>query len=331
MSGTFAVALAVFVGSGTLLVLAGVRLARDGDVIADGTGLGGLWVGTILVSAATSLPELTTDLSAVWQGAPGLAVGDLFGSNLANLAVLATADLLTRHTRMLTRVAVNQLAVGTLGVCLAALAALGIAVPGVRIGGLGWSSAAIAATYLTGMWSLRRNRPAPPFGADMRAGTPRPALRGALVRFAGAGAVILLAAPCLAASVTTVAEHLGLSHGFAGLVLLALVTSLPEAVVTATSVRAGSYDLAIGNLLGSNCFNMAALVVLDVADGHASLLANVESGLIVSAMAGQLLTGFAMLGVLDREERAIRPVEWRPLVMLAIYGATLVVTYRLGG
>lgn len=86
-----------FVVSASLLVGAGIRLARDGDLVAAGTGLGGMWVGAILVAAMTSLPEFTTDMSAVWRNVPGLAVGDLFGSNTANVLILATADLLTRH------------------------------------------------------------------------------------------------------------------------------------------------------------------------------------------------------------------------------------------
>lgn len=86
----------IFIASASLLVGAGIRLARDGDVVAAGTGLGGMWVGAILVAAVTSLPELTTDVSAVWQGAPALAVGDLFGSNMANMLILATPRLSRR-------------------------------------------------------------------------------------------------------------------------------------------------------------------------------------------------------------------------------------------
>jgi cation:H+ antiporter len=323
-----------FLASGAALVVAGTRLARDGNVIAEGTGLGGLWVGAMLVAAATSLPELTTDLSAVWQGAPSLAVGDLFGSNLANIAILAIADLLTRHTRMLTRVAVNQLAVGTLGVCLTTLAALGLLLPAPRIAGLGWATIAIGATYLGGTWSLRRNLPEPPFRTETEVKAQRPsgaALRRATLRFAAAGLVILLAAPYLAASTAAIADQLGMARGFAGMLLLAVTTSLPEAVVTTASVRAGAYDLAVGNLLGSNCFNMAALLALDVADGMPSLLARVDHGLAVGALASVLLTALAMLGVLDRSERATRVVEVQPLVLIAIYVAALVAVARIGG
>jgi cation:H+ antiporter len=106
---------------------------------------------------------------------------------------------------------------------------------------------------------------------------------------------------------------------------------MPEAVVTATSIRAGTYDLAIGNLFGSNCLNMAAVAVLDVVDGAPSLLAGVEQELAVGALAGILLTGLAILGVLDRAERERRLLDVGPLVMLGVYLAALAVTYGMHG
>ncbi len=328
------VEVATFVVSASVLVSAGIRLSRDGDVLAVGTGLGGLWVGAILVAAATSLPELTTDVSAVWQGAPDLAVGDLFGSSMANMLILAVIDLLTRQTRVLTRVAVNQLAVGTIAVCLTAIAALGILAPGPRLAGLSWATMCLGAAYVAGMRYLHRNRPEPPFRRpeEVRAARPsRPGLRRAGVRLALATVAILLAAPWLASSTAALASRLGISNGFAGMVLLAVTTSLPEAVVTVTSVRAASYDLAVGNLLGSNCFNMAALVLLDIADGGQSILAASSPELLIGALFGLLLTGIAMLGVLDRGERSYRRVDPTPLVMIATYIAGLVLSFRTHG
>jgi cation:H+ antiporter len=328
------VALAVFLLSGTLVVAAGIRLARDGDVVAAGTGLGGLWIGAIAIAAVTSLPEMTADVSAVVQGAPRLAVGDLFGSSMANMLILAVADLATRHTRLLTRVAVTQLAVGTLAVALTAIATLGLLVQGPSVAGFGWATTAVGVGYVLGMQFLHRNRPEPPFRRpeEVEAARPRArAVRRAAVRFAIAGVVILATAPLLAWSTAALADRIGISHGFAGLALLAATTSLPEAVVTAAGVRAGSYDLAVGNLLGSNCFNMAALVILDAADGGRSLLVDVGPELAVGALFGLLLTALAMLGVLDRAERTGRRVELGPIVMIAAYALGLVLSHGLLG
>ena len=90
-----------FIGAGAVVILAGTALARYGDAIAEATGLGRLWIGSVLLAGATSLPELTTGISAVRLGAVDLAVGDLFGSSLANMLILAVIDLLPPQRQVL--------------------------------------------------------------------------------------------------------------------------------------------------------------------------------------------------------------------------------------
>lgn len=146
----------VFLVSAAVIIAAGTRLARDADTIAYRTGLGRAWIGMILVAFATSLPELTTDLYAIRQHTPELAIGDLFGSSMTNMLVLAIGDLLTLQSRVATRVNVNQ--------ALTAIAVAGMLVdPGATILGAGWASLAIGAGYIGGMWLLYANRREPPF------------------------------------------------------------------------------------------------------------------------------------------------------------------------
>jgi cation:H+ antiporter len=321
----------IFVVSAGAVAGAGMRLARDGDTIAAGTGLGGLWVGAVLVAAATSMPELTTDVSAVWQGNASLAVGDLFGSSMANLAVLGVADLLTRHTRMLVRVSVNQALVALLGILLTTLAALGTQFPGHTLLGVGPGVWAIGLAYVAGMRMLHRNRGEPPFRTPSEVARDRPTrreLQRAVLGFGLAAVVIIVAAPFLADSTARLADRVGISHGVAGLILLALTTSLPEIAVSVTSIRAGSYDLAVGNLLGSNCFNMAALVALDLADGPGPVLGAIEPGLGVAALVGIVMTALAAIDVLNRAERRRWAVEPAPLLLLATYVVGVYLTYR---
>lgn len=323
-----------FTLSGALIAAAGARLARAGDTIAAGTGLGGMWVGAILVAGATSLPELTTDASAILQGNPDLAVGDLFGSSMANMMILATADLVTRSTRLLTRVAINQALVGVLAMFLTALAVLGILGGGTPAAlGLGWPVIAIAVGYGAGMRLLHRNREEPPFRtpAEVAEAVPgRPALRRAVIEFSATALVIFVAAPYLASSAAGLAEQLGIAQGFVGTVLLAITTSLPEAAVTVASLRAGWYNLAVGNLLGSNCFNMAALVPLDALDGPGSLLGHADPALTIAGMFAVLLMGLALLDVLNRSERRIWAIEPGPALMVVTYMVGLYWLFRGG-
>ena len=82
-----------FILSAFVVVFAGVRLARHGDVIAARTRLGRLWVGSLFLALTTSLPGLTTNIAVVRLGAPNLAAGDLFGSSMANMLILALLSL----------------------------------------------------------------------------------------------------------------------------------------------------------------------------------------------------------------------------------------------
>ncbi len=102
--------------------------------------------------------------------------------------------------------------------------------------------------------------------------------------------------------------------------LLALTTSLPELVVTLVSVRAGWFDLAVGNILGSNSFNMVILLVLDIADGPASLLSQVEPGVLVAALFAILLMGQVLLEILNRAEERVWYLEPNAVLLLATYG-----------
>ena len=86
-----------FVISAGVIVYAGSRLSKYGDRLADDTGLGGLWIGVVLMAGATSLPEVLTTVSAALLDAPDIAVGDLLGAGLTNMMTLAIIDLLHRH------------------------------------------------------------------------------------------------------------------------------------------------------------------------------------------------------------------------------------------
>ena len=90
----------IFLLSAAVIVYAGTKLSHYGDQIATLTGLGGLWIGVVLMAGATSLPEIFTDVSAALMDKPNLAAGDLFGSNMANMLILGIIDLMHRQKRV---------------------------------------------------------------------------------------------------------------------------------------------------------------------------------------------------------------------------------------
>jgi cation:H+ antiporter len=178
---------------------------------------------------------------------------------------------------------------------------------------------------------IHANRAEPPFASGAEDTENKPGMarvRTAIAGFLAATFVLLFAAPYLAASAADLAAAYHVSDGLAGTVLLALATSLPEAAVSVTAVRTGAYSLAVGNLLGSNCFNMAALVPLDIIHGGPPLLAAAGSELAIAALCAIALMSLAMLDVLNKAERSIGKIEIGPVLMIVVYLAGLYATYR---
>lgn len=325
----------VFVAAAVLVAVAGVRLARAGDEIAGQTQLSRLLVGVLLVGGATSLPEIVTDVSASLEGSPDLAVGDLFGSSMANMAILAVIDLTHRH-RVWQSVEIGHARVASAAIGLTALATLGILTPtGVAVGWVGLDTLAIAGAYVAMVAWMRRS-PTGRFGGSALLPTPtgwagrKPsALRPTVVHFALAAFVILLAAPLLARSGQEIAAVTGMGETFVGTALLALATSLPELVASIAAARIGAYDLAVGNLFGSNAFNMLALVFADIAYLGGPLLSAVDPGQVVAGVAAILLMALALAALVHGTETRVLRLEPDAVLLLLAYAGGLAAVWSV--
>lgn len=327
---------AIFAIAGAALIWAGVRLARAGDEIATRTGFGGLLVGMLLMAAATSLPEIVADVSAAIADAPHLAVGDLFGSNMANMAVLAVIDLIARR-KVWPAVELGHARVASVAIALTALAVLGIVTPvGVSVGWVGLDTVGICAAYVFAVAWVRRSRPRVPGIATDLGELPAPTgwarsapgareLRGATVRFALAAVVVFVAGPVAAIAGKGIADTSGLGETFVGVAMLAVATSLPELVASVAAVRIGAFDLAVGNLFGSNAINMSMFVIVDLAFTRGPLLSTVASPEVITAGVGAiLLMAIALAAVVHGEETRIKRLEPDAVLLLLAYVGALV-------
>jgi cation:H+ antiporter len=325
----------VFVLLAAVIFAAGASLSWCADQIAEITGFGRLLVGSVLLAGATSLPELTVDITAIRIGQPDIAAGDLLGSCLINLLILAVLDLSQRSRgKMLSREAAGHALSGTLSMALVALVGVAIlAAPRLpRFEPLGLSLAAwgILAGYVLGVRVvfLDQRISARAAGTAVPAATHRP-LWQPLGGFAAATLVLIIAGPRLAHTAEELAELSGLGGTFVGTTLVAFSTSLPELVSSIAALRMGAFDLAIGNVFGSNAFNMLVFVPLDVL--HAGpLFAAVSATHVVTSLAVTAATSLVVMGQLYRVEARLKflePDAW--LVITVILGALWLV-YRMG-
>lgn len=107
-----------FIFSAAVIVFAATQLAKYGDIIAIRTRLGGMFIGILLMAGATSLPEVLTTISSISQGVPNLAAGNLLGSNMFNMVLLAMIDLVGQQERILRKAALKHALSGSLAVLM---------------------------------------------------------------------------------------------------------------------------------------------------------------------------------------------------------------------
>ncbi len=321
---------AILVAAMAAVVAAGTRLAKVGDELAERTGLGRLFVGALFVAIATSLPELATDVTAALADAPDLAIGDLFGSSMANMAILAIVDLRYRG-QLLPVVELGHSRIAAIAIGLTALAVMAVSTPpGLDILGVGITPIAITVGYVAALAWFRR---IPPIGVATPSQTPfrDPAkfsdrwvgTRHLFVGFGLSALVLLIAAPTLTLTTEELAVRSGISQSLLGVTLLATTTSLPELATSLAALRLGAHDLAVGNLLGSNAANMAMTVVVDAAYRPGPVLAAVDDTHTVAGTGAILLMALALASILSGRANRARDLEPDSIAILVAYIGTL--------
>lgn len=333
------IAIIQFVVLAAVIIAAGTMLAHYADGIAEATGLGRLLIGSVLLAGATSLPELTVDISAIRLNLPDMAIGDLLGSSLMNLLILAVLDL-THYSRgkMLSRTAAAHALSGLFSISLTGLVGLGLlttrkAEHWTFLGVHAWIWL-VGICYGLGVRMVYLDqriaqRAAEDSNAVLKeAHHPMP-LWQAVVGFLVAAAIIVVAGPYLAEAAGKIAELSGLGDTFVGTTLVALCTSLPELSASYAAIRLGAFDLAVGNVFGSNAFNMLLLLPLDLAF-PGSLLAAVSQSHTISAFAVIVASSVVIIGQLYNVERRSRLLEPDALAVIAIILGALALVYYSG-
>lgn len=324
----------IFIFSSVVIVFAAVKLAEYGDVIAVRTNLGGLVVGTLFLAAATSLPELITSVSAFQMGAPDLAAGNLFGSNMVNIVLLALIDLVNYQVPLIRRMAVSHTLTAVLASLLMLLAVIFIIVdiPS-AIGWVGLDSLVIILVYFGGIWLFQQEN-------QLQGGTSRtevipvedsfPSLRIGVIGFSLAAILLLFVVPELVEASTEIATITGLGDGFVGTTLLSLVTSLPELLAALAAIRIGAFDLAVGNLFGSSIFNMLGLGIADFFYTEGRFLGAIDTGFALVGLLALLLTNMALLANLARIERRVLFIELDSIAIIVTYLAGMYLLFQNG-
>lgn len=308
-----------------LIGYAGTKLSRYGDILADKTGMGGTWVGLVMLASVTSLPELATGISAVTvANAPNIAIGDVLGSCVFNLAILVVVDFLYRGESVYTRASQGHILAAGFGVVLLGFVGFNLLLPAEApvIGHIGVYSPIIVLIYLLAMRTVYRyeQRQIAEYVGDRAERYPHITLRKAALRYAAAAAVVVVMGLWLPHLGSEIAVTMGWGQSFVGTLLVAAATSVPELVVTISAVRIGALDMAVANLLGSNLFNLLIIALDDAFFMKGSLLAHVSPMHLATVLSAITMTGIAIVGLLYRPPgRLFKGVGWVSLFLFSVY------------
>ena len=316
-----------FIFCAGVIGVAGTRLSRYGDVIGAKTGVSGTWTGLILIAAVTSLPELITGITAVTAArAPNIAVGDVMGSCVFNLAMLVIVDFLHREEPVYRRASQGHILSAGFGVILIGFAGLNVLLGSRAAAPAFWHvgiySPVILLLYLLAVRTLFQYE-REQFKAHAEAAAtryPGITLGQAVRRYTIAALAILAAGTWLPFAGVRLAEVMGWHSTFVGTLFVAGATSLPELVVTVAALRIGAIDMAISNLLGSNLFNVAILAVDDAFFVPGPLLSLVSPVHAISAASAVVMTGIVVVALLYRPRtRILRTIGWTSLGLFTLY------------
>ncbi|MCF8709667.1 sodium:calcium antiporter [Rhizorhapis sp. SPR117] len=303
--------------AGTLVWYAGSRLAGLVDKIAERTGIGQAFAGMLLLGGITSLPELVTASTASLAGNPLLSINDLLGTSSINILLLVVGDIvygkgpLTHQTQK-----PAPLMQGVLGMMLMAGVAIAISIGDTNIPvlGTGILSLLLAVACVQALrissrfegsntWKAQHppeNEPADDTGRDYS----NLAL-GALT--AGAGLAIMVGGASLALAGDAIAEKSGLGTSIVGFALVGFCTSLPELSSVIAALKMRRYQLAIGDIFGTNLFNIQIIFIADLFYRGGPVLDTAGTFEVTAACLAVVMTGIFVVGMLERRDKTI----WR--------------------
>lgn len=279
------------IGGLVLLIWGADRFVHGAAAAARNLGVAPLLIGLTVVAFATSAPEILVSIVAALRGEPDLAFGNAIGSNIANIGLVLGATAIIRPIELrsatLRREMPALLAVSLLTVSLFLDTFLS------RIDGF----VMLTGLIIVMIWLARlgmRSAATDPMAEDYAAEIPQHvSMRAAILWLVLGLASLLMGAELLVDGAIEIARALGVSEVVIGVTLVAIGTSLPELAVSLVSALKGEYGLAIGNIVGSNIFNLLAVIGIAAAIEPSAVAPSVLS-LHIFVMVGFTLVLFAM-------------------------------------
>jgi len=320
--------------AGVFVWVAGLKLARLAEGIANKTGLSTVIAGALLLGVATSLPEIVTTMTASALGNAPLAVNNLFGGVAMQLAVLAVIDFWYVRNGPLTFFSPDPVLL-LAGVLLIMQVALGITAIAAGdyavVGHMGFWPPLLAVFYGVTLYYLDRfhsqetwtaarlpqmlqpdedegEESAEDVAEEKQQHESQDQEASTLWLSAAFGfycVLIFIGGGAVSTSADALGAQTGIGSSFIGATLVAVTTSLPELSTTAGAVRLGAYTMAIANIFGTNTLEIALLLPADIAYVEEPVMNSVDQSALLMGGLSIVMTALYLWGLLERRDRSI--------------------------
>ncbi|MGZ5018685.1 MAG: sodium:calcium antiporter [Methylobacter sp.] len=318
-----------FIACLLLVGYAGVKLTVYGDAISDKTGLGGNWIGFLLIGIVTSVPELASGISAVTiADSPNLAVGAIFGACIFNLAIIVILDLLYRRDSIYHSASQGHILSAGFGIVMIGFNGLGMnmALNGkaLAFGHISVFSPVLLVLYLVAVYTVfsYESHQIKLYTEKEPDAFPHLSLSAVILRYIAAALVVIATGIFLPVAAKQIAMIMHWQESFVGTLLVAFITTVPEMTVAVTAVKIHALDMAIGGIFGSNLMNNAVLAVEDIVYKNGPIFSKISPVHAVSVVTSLIMTGFTIIGLFYRPEqrllKMIGVISWVLLLLLLI-------------
>ena len=321
-----------------LVLYGGVQLTRSGDMIAEKTGIGRAWIGLVIISFATTLPELVTSVSAICLvKEPDLAAGNCFGSMAFNLLLVTFIGLFGGGKTLRGKMNRGLLLSG--GIFMALLFIVQFSMLSWRfypittfsIGKIDITSFLIITTYLltTRMVFAYGQEETPLTETSVKPEYEDYTLGKSFFLYGTSALSVLVGGILLAKTANRIAIETGIGQTFVGSTLVGITTSLPEMVVAFTAVRLGAPEMVVGNVLGANLFNLIIVALCDFLYPKGILLKAIDFNHSITIVTVIVMTSVVLFSQYYHPKKRVVRLGWDSLSLFLIYTIGVTLLYAL--
>lgn len=321
----------IFIGAGVLILIVGTWLAGLADRFADRTGMGEAMTGTVFLGLVTSLPGLTTSITAAIDGRPSLAISNALGGIAVQTAFLGLADISYSRANLEHAVASvqNMMQIVLLAILLS-MVLLAFSSPELTVAHVHPVSPAILLVAGFGIFIIYRSGKEPMWQPSHTRETvadvadesnEQENLPLLALKLAVASLAVILAGVVVARTTGNIVDQTGMSEVVAGALLSGVVTSLPELVTSIAAVRRGALTLAVADITGGNFFDVLFLFAVDVAylSGSAFHSPGIGAREVFMTALILLLNMILLLGLIVRQRSGPGNIGLESVLVLTLY------------